>query len=171
MGTFQEGQRVCLLGRSPWEVCLEEVKTSKKQVLTLAPQKSVRTVKEIVKKATTAGHDLHLSLLDFRNTLPKEWTAPRHSIFSHAEAELYYPWLASCCSPNQCESQITRKKTETSLLLQHVGAKALGQLRGSQKGSQNGSKVDQKADVFCYKVHTEDGQLYHSDHPPLDKIS
>ena len=92
---------------------------------------------------------------------------PQHSIFSHAEAELYYPWLASCCSPNQ----ITRKKTETSLLLQHVGAKALEQLRGSQKGSQNGSKVDQKVDVFCYKVHTEDGQLYHSNHPPLDKIS
>ena len=75
MGTFQEGQRVCLLGRSPWEVCLEEVKTSKKPVLTLAPEKSVRTVKEIVKKATNAGHDLHLSLLDFRNTLPTEWTA------------------------------------------------------------------------------------------------
>ena len=54
-------------------------------------ENSIKTAKNILKKAADASHDPHLSLLDFRNTPSEGMDSTLHNVSSRVEPVPHYP--------------------------------------------------------------------------------
>lgn len=144
-------------------------------------ENSVKTAKQILKKAFDAGRDPQLSLLDFRNT-PSEGmdSSPAQRLFSR-RTRTSLPIASQLLQP-QLVPDVGDKLQERKLKQARYynrGAKVLQPLQEgdvvrvrplNRRSKWFKAQVDQHIDVRSYNVRTEDGRLYRRNRSHLYKV-
>ena len=144
-------------------------------------ENSVKTAKQILKKAFDAGRDPQLSLLDFRNT-PSEGmdSSPAQRLFSR-RTRTSLPIASQLLQP-QLVPDMGGKLQERKLkqaMYYNRGAKVLQPLQEgdvvrvrplNRRSKWFKARVDQHVDVRSYNVRTEDGRLYRRNRSHLYKV-
>ena len=145
-------------------------------------ENSVKTAKNILKKAADAGYDPHLSLLDFRNT-PSEGmdSSPAQRLFSR-RARTSLPMASHLLQPPKVIPNVHRnlqqRQTKQALFFNR-GAKELQPLKDGDvvrvrplPGHSRWFKaqVSSQEAPRSYQVHTEDGRVYRRNRLHLYKV-
>jgi hypothetical protein len=164
------------------EYQFEHVKTSPRYPQSNGKaENSVKTAKNILKKAADAGHDPHLSLLDFRNT-PSEGmdSTPAQRLFSR-RTRTSLPMASHLLQPKVIPDvhQNLQQRQNKQALYFNRGAKELQPLKdgdvvrvrplpGQSKWFK--AQVSSQEAPRSYQVRTEDGKRYRRNRSHLYKV-
>ena len=164
------------------EYQLEHMKTSPRYPQSSGKaENSVKTAKNILKKAADASHDPHLSLMDFRNT-PSEGmdSTPAQRLFSR-RTRISLPMANHLLQPKVIpDVHLNLQQRQNKLALSfNRGAKALQPLKDGDvvrvrplPGHSKWFKVQvsKQEAPRSYQVRTEDGRLYRRNRSHLYKV-